>query len=910
MLPAALLAALCLTAPRPPATARPLPEGATLTRAKPDQAAGLTLGLALRDQAGLQRTLAAQHDPRSPLFRRWLTPGQFGERFGVSAAEYDAAAKVLTGAGLHVRAEPDRLVLHAEGTVASIERALGVTLWDVTAGTQHFRTFKGAVHAEGALSRVLQSVSGLDTRVWIKRRLSTTQGDTLGPQDLRNYYGAAALHARGVAGQTSAVGVLGPIPVPFDRPQPADINGFYAAVSDATAAFTIVDLPNPNGVLDSQGDRGELEMDAELSTVGAPQERSVTMVLAPADQFFPAGMSYFVNQLPELTAISLSYGNCEAVEDGAETQTVADLIAQGSAEGQAWFAASGDDGADDCQDGSGPAVDFPASVPYMVAVGGTSYTGAFDAQHAVTAWGHEAVWNDGRNGGAGGGGVSVLYDKPSYQTGPGTHPAARRELPDLSLIGGPSPGVAVIDTMAGLVDSSGGTSASSPLAAGLFALLNDAIGGCRLGAPQFELYALGAAQQAGGAPVFHDLTTGNLNQNGVVGPSAGVGYDQASGWGSLDMVALAAAWPQCPATGTAVNPAYPDGGYALDDAGNFDPGPYVPGAGVDAGPRAPYDPCALLACDGGAVCVTQPEGPSACQLACVPGSATCPHGQICDSTRAICVPGCATGADCATDQACFACEHTCVPATAADAGAVGDPCASTEDCRTGELCYTEDYDFFPGGMCSLDCDPTGANTTCECPANTQCSAFGHCFPDCSVSAQTGCRTNYTCWNQRNGDVGVCQPTCTADADCDYSPYYVNVCDTASGACVDPSAGSSSSSSSTSSSSSSSSASSSSASSASSSSSSSSGTSTTSSSGSTSGSTGTHASSSSGASSSSSSSSGTTSSGGTTAASTTGAAGTTGAFQGEGGGGCGCTESPSVWSWAWVLVLGLRRRART
>jgi kumamolisin len=63
---------------------------------------------------------------------------------------------------------------------------------------------------------------------------------------------------------------------------------------------------------------------------------------------------------------------------------MANLVAQGDAEGQAWFAASGDNGADDCQQGSGPAtVDFPASMPYIVAVGGTQYNGNFDAHDGV-----------------------------------------------------------------------------------------------------------------------------------------------------------------------------------------------------------------------------------------------------------------------------------------------------------------------------------------------------------------------------------------------------------------------------------------------------------------------------------------------------------------------------------------------
>ena len=65
---------------------------------------------------------------------------------------------------------------------------------------------------------------------------------------------------------------------------------------------------------DRQGDKSELELDAEMSTIAAPLEQGITMVLAPQDQLFVQGFGYFVNQRPDITAVSISYGNCEAAQ--------------------------------------------------------------------------------------------------------------------------------------------------------------------------------------------------------------------------------------------------------------------------------------------------------------------------------------------------------------------------------------------------------------------------------------------------------------------------------------------------------------------------------------------------------------------------------------------------------------------
>src|SRR6185437_15866895 len=95
----------------------------------------------------------------------------------------------------------------------------------------------------------------------------------------------------------------------------------------------------------------------------------------PLPTMFTDDMTYVVNALPQLAAVTSSFGWCESEFavwfSGDDVQSLADLVAQGAAEGQSWFAAAGDEGADDCGDGTGPTVDLPAALPYVTAIGGT-----------------------------------------------------------------------------------------------------------------------------------------------------------------------------------------------------------------------------------------------------------------------------------------------------------------------------------------------------------------------------------------------------------------------------------------------------------------------------------------------------------------------------------------------------------
>ena len=195
-----------------------------------------------------------------------------------------------------------------------------------------------------------------------------------------------------------------------------------------------------------------------------------------------------------------------------------------AAKGITVVVAAGNSGASDgVQDGR-THVDFPASSPWVLSVGGTTLVAE------KNSIGSEVVWND-KGGGATGGGISDVFPMPEWQkdismpknanNGP-----AGRGVPDVAANASPNTGYTVF--IGGHATVIGGTSASAPLWAGLIALLNQGTGR-RLGYINPLLY-----KQDGRSGAFHNITNGNNSVPGVTGYTAGPGWNACTGWGSPD----------------------------------------------------------------------------------------------------------------------------------------------------------------------------------------------------------------------------------------------------------------------------------------------------------------------------------------------------------------------------------------
>ncbi len=212
------------------------------------------------------------------------------------------------------------------------------------------------------------------------------------------------------------------------------------------------------------------------------------------------------------------------------------------------FAASGNFGAFDDYNPTTPtvltqpAVDNPASQPFVTGVGGTTLQ--YNKPTVATTVGTvtkpatnglyvaETVWKSGSQTSVGGpsgsgGGSSEIWTKPDYQAGLGASPL-RRDVPDVALNADPNSGYDIF--IGGNMATAGGTDAAAPLWAAFAALVNQqrALNGLTttLGFANPSLYAIGRSTDY--LTDFHDITTGdNLYY------SAETGYDDATGFGSF-----------------------------------------------------------------------------------------------------------------------------------------------------------------------------------------------------------------------------------------------------------------------------------------------------------------------------------------------------------------------------------------
>ena len=196
------------------------------------------------------------------------------------------------------------------------------------------------------------------------------------------------------------------------------------------------------------------------------------------------------------------------------------------------------------------------------------------------------------------------------------------------------------------------------------------------------------------------------------------------------------------------------------------------------------DPNTTAPCPGGSNCASVGGGASACLKACT-GNTDCRSGQLCADTGGgllSCAPKCTSNLDCGAALKCNVATGSCVPSGPA-AGQLGGACAAGTDCPlgTGALCATN----YPHGYCTIDCTSGGQSV---CGAGGTCVSFGS-TADCLSNCKTrqDCRAGYACYALGASFGSVCTPACVSNTDCSTN----QVCDTTSGLCVTPSAGTSS-----------------------------------------------------------------------------------------------------------------------
>jgi subtilase family serine protease len=202
------------------------------------------------------------------------------------------------------------------GTVAQVSELLGVTFAPVAGQPASVHTVSGTPRFPDALQKLVVHVGGLDTRVRALHHIALSQGGNgFGPQDVRRFYSETPLHQQGWVGQGQTLAVLSTATSPTASPDIAAITYFMRNVSDVKTAFIQVASSNAGNDVDTDANAGsEYNLDVEMQSISVPGAESITLVAAPASQVFVAGPQFIVNNLPNLTAVSVSLGTCEANE--------------------------------------------------------------------------------------------------------------------------------------------------------------------------------------------------------------------------------------------------------------------------------------------------------------------------------------------------------------------------------------------------------------------------------------------------------------------------------------------------------------------------------------------------------------------------------------------------------------------
>jgi len=377
-------------------------------------------------------------------------------------------------------------------------------------------------------------------------------GPCYSPADIRAAYDVDPLLASGIDGSGQSVVII----VSFGSPSLADdVAAFSKAMglpdADLQELYPLGSdfSGQPQGEIG--GWRGETTLDAEWVHAIAPKARIVVLISPVAETEGVVGLPEML-QLEQYaldnhlgTVISQSWGTSEDLLDDAEGLPVRQqwdaFYQQATAAGVTVVTAAGDHGAladtRDEQPATTRSADWPSAEPWVTTVGGTTL-----ALNADGSYGFERVWAD--SSGAGGSGISRFYAEPANQ----------KLLPDaiqqrLGGMRGEADVAAIADGLlvyyatgpAGTPHPSvvGGTSASTPIWAGIVALANQAAGR-GLGNINPTLYQLGAAGRC-----FHDVTDGSNAFRRDPGEPAMAGWDFPTGWGSPDagclVPALAAA---------------------------------------------------------------------------------------------------------------------------------------------------------------------------------------------------------------------------------------------------------------------------------------------------------------------------------------------------------------------------------
>jgi subtilase family serine protease len=369
----------------------------------------------------LQQFMSRQYDPHSPDFHRWLTPQQFGERFGPATPDIGKITRWLTQHGFRLNNVPaSGLFVDFSGTAGQVAQAfhteihyyrvngqdhyanasdpyVPVALAPLVAGFRALNDFHprplfrqpGTAHLDRTTGKLLRAAGSPHL---------TASANALyiaGPQDFATIYAVNQVWKEGFLGTGQTIGVAGE--TPLDN---ADIQNFRDQFGiTALGPNGSVETENPPSTVCAAPDPSDNEpegyLDAEWAGAMAPD--ATVDYVACGSQGVTTGAdlaaAYIIGDpahVQRISVLSTSYGYCEPLPQSEANQFYVSLWQQAAAEGITVVVAAGDTGGDGCPDvyqdaTDGLSLDNEASTPYNIAAGGTDFSDVFSGT-AATYW--------------------------------------------------------------------------------------------------------------------------------------------------------------------------------------------------------------------------------------------------------------------------------------------------------------------------------------------------------------------------------------------------------------------------------------------------------------------------------------------------------------------------------------------
>ncbi|MFY9854497.1 MAG: S53 family peptidase [Terracidiphilus sp.] len=498
----------------------------------------LDIVLPLSDPAGLTAFLKDLRDPSSPSYRQYLTPQEFTARFGPTQANYDAVVAFVKANGLAVvGGSRDGMDVQVKGPVSAINAALHITLQNYQHPTENRVFYAPDREPTVSLPFALWHISGLDNysipHPMFEKKSDYAAAHGISPDavvpyattgsgpsasflgsDMRAaYYGGTALTG---AGQNLGL-------FEYLGTDLTDLTTYFANAKETNnVPITLLSTDGTStSCLDTRagGDCDDTEQTLDMTqAIGmAPGLASLVMYIGSTDT---AIISAMTTHSPLPTTIGCSWGWTPA-----DPTTLDPYFEKMAAQGQNFFAASGDSSTWSSSNEA-----WPADDANVVSVGGTD----LETASAAGPWASETAWTDS------GGGISP--DKiaiPSWQQLSGVINSSNkgsttlRNGPDVSANANFTFYVCADQTTC-TANEYGGTSFATPMWAGYIALVNQQLvanGEATIGFLDPIIYPIGVSSSYD--TDFHDITSGTSGSYSAV-----TGYDLVTGWGSPNGQAL------------------------------------------------------------------------------------------------------------------------------------------------------------------------------------------------------------------------------------------------------------------------------------------------------------------------------------------------------------------------------------